>query len=210
MRRVLVATIGVLCLSAAACERPSGIAPASLTTGSDTGASGVSAADIVLAEVTTGTTGTWNHVGQSVTIPGRGAFNRIRFNWIDFAGTASAFGTLYLLDREYLGTPPGLSNSTPGFIAKSEGTAAGQYVFHQGVVLRGGSQYWFYTDTMGSLAGSFDTDIYAGGDMYVSGFPTVAFRKAQASGRMVGGVYVPPPPGVFVDANFRLHARSSP
>jgi hypothetical protein len=55
-----------------------------------------------------------------------------------------------------------------------------------------------------TFAGSFDTDIYPGGDMYVTGMPTLPFRKVSASGRMVGDTYVPPPPGVFVDANFRL------
>jgi hypothetical protein len=40
--------------------------------------------------------------------------------------------------------------------------------------------------------------------MYVTGMPTLPFRKVSASGRMVGDTYVPPPAGVFVDANFRL------
>lgn len=206
MRHVLVVIIAVLSLPVAACERQSTIAPEPLSTESDA-ASRVSASGIVLAEVTTGSTGTWNHVGQSVSVPGRGAFNRIRFNWIGSGGEATAFGTLYLLEREYLGAPADLSETTVGFIAKSEAILEGQYAFHQGVVLKAGNQYWFYTDTPGSFTTSFDTDIYSGGDMYVSGIPTLPFRQAPASGRMVDGIYVPPPPGVFVDANFRLEAR---
>jgi hypothetical protein len=157
---------------------------------------------ITLAEVTAGETGTSNnYVGQSVAIEGRGAFNRIRFNWFDRSGAPVAFGTLYILDREYLGTPPDLSESTAGFIARSEAIADGQYIFHPGVVLRGSRQYWFYTDTQGAFMTSFFGSTYDGGDMYVTGMPDLPFHKAGASGP------VPPPPGTFIDANFRLEAR---
>ncbi|MEO5894458.1 MAG: hypothetical protein ABIS06_02025 [Vicinamibacterales bacterium] len=44
-------------------------------------------------------------------------------------------------------------------------------------------------------------------DMCVTGFSINPFRKAQASGRTVNGVFVPAPAGVFVDANFKLQAR---
>ncbi len=63
------------------------------------------------------------------------------------------------------------------------------------------------TDTQGSFAGSFDTDIYTDGDLYVTGFATNPFRRAQASGRMVNGTLVAAPAGVFVDANVKLQAR---
>jgi hypothetical protein len=56
---------------------------------------------------------------------------------------------------------------------------------------------------------SFDTDPYPGGDFYVSGYPTYPFHKAGASGRMVGTVYVPPPAGVFLDANFTLQGMTT-
>ncbi len=85
----------------------------------------------------------------------RGAFNQIRFNWFDSAGHPVAFGTLYLLDREYLGLPPALSVSTPGFLAASEGTVDGQYTFSPGVVLKGGERYWFYADTAGGVRVEF-------------------------------------------------------
>jgi len=167
--------------------------------------------------VTGGGTGTWNHAGQSVTIPGTGAFASLRFNFYTFHGSATAFGTLYVLDREYLGLPGDLGPSTPGYLGQADAVieghpgpldeVKGEYVFPATVTLTGGGKYWFYTNRMGSFCGSFDTDIYPGGDMYVSGTSTVPFRKAHASGRMTGpNSYVPPPPGVYVDANFRLQA----
>jgi hypothetical protein len=167
--------------------------------------------------VTTGATGTWNHAGQSVTIPGTGTFSSVRFSFYTFRGTPTAFGTLFVLDREYLGLPGDLGPSTPGYLGQAaavvEGNPGpmddvkGEYVFPTSVALKGGGKYWFYTNAMGSFCASFDTDIYAGGDMYVSGYYAVPFRKAPASGRMTGPTtYVPPPPGVYVDANFRLQA----
>ena len=54
--------------------------------------------------------------------------------------------------------------------------------------------------------GRVTTHIYAGGDMYVTGIASLPFRKAQASGRMVNGIFQPAPPGVYVDANFKLQA----
>jgi hypothetical protein len=167
--------------------------------------------------VTGGGTGTWNHAGQSVTIPGAGTYSSVHFSFYTFHGTPTAFGTLFVLDREYLGLPGDLGPSTPGYIGKAaaviEGNPGvmdevkGEYVFGADVTLKGGGQYWFYTNAMGSFCGSFDTDIYPGGDMYVSGHYTQPFRRAQASGRMTGpNTYVPPPAGVYVDANYRLQA----
>ena len=155
-------------------------------------------------EVTAGGTGTWNWAGQAVTLPAAGRYGAIRFNWYTFKREPTAFGTLYVLDREYLGLPRDVGPSMPGFIAASERRENGQYVFPASVTLEGSRTYWFYTDTQGAFAGSFDTDIYPGGDLYVSGYPTAPFRKTQASGRMVNGEYVPPPPNVSLDANFRL------
>jgi len=158
-------------------------------------------------EVTSGQTGTFNWVGQSFVVPETGSFSDLRFNFYSFQKAPVAFGNLYLLTQEYLGVPGGLNSSTPGLVARSESTADGVYAFGSAAVIAGGTKYWVYTDAQGSFAGSFDTDIYPGGDMYVTGVPTIPFRKAPASGRMVGGVLVPAPAGVFVDANFRLQAR---
>ena len=202
MRYLIVFTTAVLLGSASACERQSVVAPAPATALGGPVSPGSSPSSVTLVEVTSGSTGTSNnYVGQSLTIAGRGAFNRIRFNWFDRFGAPVAFGTLYVLDREYLGTPPGLSESTAGFIAKSEEIVGGQYIFHPGVVLRGGRQYWFYTDAQGAFMTGFSGSTYDGGDMYVTGMPNLPFHKAAASGP------VPPPPGTFIDANFRLEAR---
>ena len=158
-------------------------------------------------DVTSGQVGTFNWAGQSFVVPDTGSFGDLRFNFYTYQKAPVAFGNLYLLTQEYLGVPGGLSASVPGFVARSESIADGAYTFSPSVVVTGGAKYWVYTDTQGSFAGSFDTDIYTGGDLYLTGIPTNPFRKAQASGRMVDGVFVPAPVGVFIDANFRLQAR---
>ena len=157
-------------------------------------------------DVTSGETGTFNWVGQSFVVRESGTFSELRFNFYSFQKTPVAFGTLYLLTQEHLGVPGGLHPSTPGLLARSETTAGGIYTFAPSVTITGGTKYWVYTDTQGSFASSFDTDIYPDGDMYVTGVPINPFRKAPASGRMVNGVLQPAPAGVFVDANFRLQA----
>jgi hypothetical protein len=168
--------------------------------------------------VTAGATGTWNFAGQSVTIPGTGSYANARFNWYTLKGTPTAFGALYVLDREFLGVPGDLGPSTPGYVGRADATVEGnpgvldevkgEYVLPAAVTLRGGTRYWFYTNKQGNFVASFDTDIYPGGDAYMTGYPANPFRKSPASGRMVNGTYVPPPPGVFVDANFRLQAAA--
>jgi hypothetical protein len=159
-------------------------------------------------DVTSGETGTFNWVGQSFIVRESGTFAELRFNFYTFQKTPVAFGNLYLLTQEHLGVPGGLHPSTPGLVARSEQTANGVYTFAPSVTITGGTKYWVYTDTQGSFASSFDTDIYADGDMYVTGVHINPFRKAPASGRMVNGVLQAAPAGVFVDANFRLQARA--
>jgi hypothetical protein len=158
-------------------------------------------------DVTSGQVGTFNWAGQSFVVPDTGTLGDLRFNFYNYQKRPVAFGSLFLLTQEFLGVPAALNSSTPGFVARAESSAEGIYTFANSAVVTGGTKYWVYTDAQGSFAGSFDTDIYQGGDLYVTGFPTNPFRKAQASGRMVNGVLVPAPPGVFVDANFRLQAR---
>lgn len=165
-----------------------------------------------LADVTTGYTGTDNWAGQSVTITGTGTFESIRFCWYHYnpAGTPVAFGTLYLLTQEYLGLPSDLSTSTPGFVARSEGLADGEYVFPARAMMTAGRQYWFYSDTRGRFTYSFNKDIYAGGDLYVTGMSTLPFRKSQASWLLLpSGEYLKPAPGTSTDANFRLRGAAT-
>jgi hypothetical protein len=164
-------------------------------------------------DVTEGLVGTWNWAGQSVTTPPGAGFGNVRFAWYHYnpRGAVTAFGRIYVLDREFLGVPADLSPSMPGFLARSEPEASGltntqgsEYTLPDSLVLAGNTTYWFYTDKQGAFATSFDKDVYSGGNLYVTGFPTNPFRKSPASGRMVNGVFVPAPPGVTTDANFRL------
>ena len=96
--------------------------------------------------------------------------------------------------QEYLDLPGNLGTSTPGFIARAERIEAGEYVFESGVTLIGGTKYWLYTNTQGSFTQSFDRDIYAGGDLYVTGVATLPFRKVTSTF------------GTFTDADFTIRA----
>lgn len=168
-------------------------------------------------EVTGGQVGTWNFAGQSVTLPSGGTFDHVRFAWYHYnpRGETTAFGRVYVLDREYLGAPSGLSSSVPGFLGRSEAEASGmsnaqgtEYTLPADLVLTGGTKYWFYTDTQGAFANSFDLDLYPEGMQYVSGMRDLPFRIVPASGRMVNGTFVPGPAGVTTDANFRLRGNA--
>jgi hypothetical protein len=117
---------------------------------------------------------------------------------------ATAFGNLYVMTQEYLGLPAGLPNAA-GLVGVSATIESDEYVFPSTITLTGPRTYWFYADKQGDFANSFDIDTYPGGVSYITGVPTLPFRMLQASGRMVPpGVFVPAPPGVYVDANFRL------
>ena len=177
----------------------------------------------ISVDVTSGLVGTWNYVGQSVSIPSGADVGTVQFAWYHYnpRGESTAFGRIYVLDREYLGLPGDLSPTTAGFLARSAaqpastnnapGTQGSEYELPSSLVLKGGRKYWFYTDTMGAFAMSFDQDLYSGGNMYHSGTQTRPFSESKASGRGVGGingVFVPAPPEVTVDANFRLRGRT--
>ena len=170
----------------------------------------------ISVDVTDGLTGTWNWAGQSVTIPSGANVGNVRFAWYHYnpRGETTAFGRIYVLDREFLGVPGDLGPSMPGFLARSEPEASGtsgglstqgsEYTLPDSLVLAGNTRYWFYTDKQGAYAYSFDKDLYADGNLYVTGYFANPFRRSVASGRMVNGVFVPAPPGVTTDANFRL------
>lgn len=155
-----------------------------------------------IADVTAGSTGTFNYPGQSVAFPA-GTYNNLRFQWYSTTKEAVAFGKLYILTQEYLGLPGNIL-SAPGFRLGTSIIEAGEYVFEPTLEFEGDRTYWFYGDTQGSFATSFDIDTYAPGIGYVTGIFSQPFRRMQASGRMVNGQFVPAPPGVTVDANFRL------
>jgi len=155
-----------------------------------------------IADVTAGSTGTFNFPGQSVYVPA-GTYNNLRFQWYSTTKEAVAFGQLFVLAQEFLGRPGELSTA-PGVMLGTRTIEAGEFVFDPSVEFPGDRTYWFYADTQGSFATSFDIDTYAGGIGYVTGIASQPFRRTQASGRMVNGQFVPAPPGVTVDANFRL------
>ena len=156
-----------------------------------------------IADVTAGSTGTFNYPGQSVSFPA-GTYSHLRFQWYSTTKEAVAFGRLYLLTQEYLGLPGDLPNA-PGLRLGTSVIEAGEYVFEPTLEFEGDRTYWFYGDKQGSFATSFDIDTYAPGAGYATGVFSQPFRRMQASGRMIGpGQFVPAPPGVTTDANFRL------
>ena len=173
-----------------------------------------------------------NYLGQSIAIRGSASYNNLRFNWDGYTSTSItvppvrgllAVGDLFILTQEYLGLPGNLGSSTAGFLARAERVEQGQYVFAPSVALKGGTQYWFYMyyapgSARFSPLGGFSEDTYAGGDMYIapelSGFSPLPFRKAAASWRVISfgppTVYYIPPPGTYVDANFKLMGAPVP
>lgn len=204
---VAIAGVAVSCARTASSPTSPGGAPGTLST----------VVDVPIAvDVTEGLVGTWNWPGQSVTIPAGASIGSVRFNWYHYnpRNSSTAFGRLYVLDREFLGMPGDLNPSMAGFLARSEpepvsktgggGVQGTEYTLPDSLVLNGGTRYWFYADSQGAFATSFDTDIYADGNLYITGYHANPFRRGQASGRMVNGVFVPAPPGVTTDANFRL------
>ena len=115
--------------------------------------------------------------GQSVTTPAGGPFDHITFNfYADPAATVPlAPGDLFLLTQEYLGLPPDLSSSTPGFLAQSTGVSSGVYLFDPSVTLQGGTQYFFsHNENFNKAWGRF----YPGGMEYFTG---ASFANFQAS-----------------------------
>lgn len=106
------------------------------------------------------------YFGDVVTMPtnpsGHGWHN-ITFNWIAPDSSAAAFGTLFVLTQEYLGTPADLSSSTPGFLGASIGISGGAYDFAYGVKLLPSTTYWFYSNAeipTGAITGGFGGDLY--------------------------------------------------
>jgi hypothetical protein len=155
-----------------------------------------SALVVTIASNTAGTVFTGNNnVGQSVTMPGSGSFNNLRFNWYGSLGAGPiAAGTLYLLTQEYLGLPGGLGPATPGFVASAPASGS-QYVFPPGTTVIGGTEYWFYCDAMlASFLVSLVT-VFPGGSLYIgspTGVPPLPFSIRPGDANfLLQGVVVP-------------------
>ena len=113
-----------------------------------------------IADVTAGSTGTFNYAGQSVYVPA-GTYTHFRFQWYSTAKEAVAFGRLYVLTQEFLGLPGDLP-SAPGRLMASSAIEAGEYVFEPSNEFQGDRTYWFYTDTQGSFATSVSSMSFHG------------------------------------------------
>ncbi|MBW7893949.1 MAG: hypothetical protein H3C27_02445 [Opitutaceae bacterium] len=92
--------------------------------------------------------GTDTFVGQSITTPQDGSWNNISFTLLLSSGAkAPNVGDLYLLDQAFAGPVGTLSDSAPGYIAKSSGKTNGSWSFDNSVVLNPASTYYFYTQS---------------------------------------------------------------
>jgi hypothetical protein len=105
--------------------------------------------------------------GQSLTTPSGGPWSNITFNFIDTAGLPTAAGALYLLTQEFLGTPNQLSTGLPGFLATSQSTAGGVYMFAPSLTLAASTQYFVYANASLLLTGA-GLGTYTGGELYGS------------------------------------------
>jgi hypothetical protein len=127
--------------------------------------------------------------GNSLTTPNGGPWDHIAFNWFsDAPGTTpAAFGTLFLLTQEYLGTPAALSGATPGFVAQSSSIAAGRYLFDEHVVLAPNTRYFFYANASGLLSGNSDVP---GENLYFSFDANTNYATTPADGnyRLTGDI----------------------
>lgn len=169
---------------------------------------------VVLAENTVGENRvSLAFVGESIQLLGTGSFVNLRFSWQRVDGpqpsphTLTAFGNLYLLDREYLGAANGLNSSTLGFIAHSISTTEAEYVFAPDVAVELGKTYWFYTDARGIFLTSESSEpknVYSGGELYMTGTAEFPFRHIGPGFTGPFWDQVPIPPDQYPDANFRL------
>ena len=86
------------------------------------------------------------NAGVSFTTPSGPPFNHTTFNWFNNVPPTTPFasGTLFMLNQEYTGTPFGLSSAVPGFLAQSQSTLAGQFIFDPSVIVQPNTTYFFY------------------------------------------------------------------
>jgi hypothetical protein len=136
-------------------------------------------------------------VGQSVTVSG-GLFANLRFRFGVPSGFETATGSLFLLDREYLGTTTALGAATAGVLASTSRIENGDWVFEPGVTIRGGTKYWFVTTSNMRVYMSPDVgrDFYTNGEVY-SGNDVLPFRQFR------------PSPAATIDASFQLRGSAA-
>lgn len=135
-------------------------------------------------------------VGQSVTVTG-GPFANLRFRFGVPSGFETATGSLFLLDREYLGTTTALGVATAGVLATTSRIESGEWVFEPGVTIRSGTKYWFVTTSNMRVYMTPDLgrDFYPGGEAY-TGNEVLPFRQFG------------PTPAATIDASFQLRGSS--
>lgn len=136
-------------------------------------------------------------VGQSVTVTG-GPFANLRFRFGVPSGFETATGSLFLLDREYLGTTTALGAATAGVLASTSRIESGEWIFEPGVTVRGGAKYWFVTTSNMRVYMTPDLgrDFYTGGEVYTGNevLPFLQFRPTTAA---------------TIDASFQLRGSAA-
>jgi uncharacterized protein (TIGR03382 family) len=88
------------------------------------------------------------YAGESFVTPGAGPYSNIVFNFYSHNKiTPEAPGIAYLLSEQYLGTPNGLSSSTPGYITSVAGSG-NLYTFSTSVELQANTEYRIYDSSL--------------------------------------------------------------
>ncbi|MBL9190271.1 MAG: VPDSG-CTERM sorting domain-containing protein [Opitutaceae bacterium] len=145
------------------------------------------------ATIATATGGSFSNsnvgfVGQSFTVTGSGSFTNISFNFFSDTGstTPAAFGTAFLLNTLYTGTPAALSSGSTGYLGQAT-AASGFYSFGSGVSLLAGTQYFLYSNAAFSAGAITGNNAYAGGSVYIaSTSSSVFFPNTSANFRVTG------------------------
>lgn len=120
---------------------------------------------------------TSDYYGESFTTAAGGPDNNITFNFLTPPGAAYALGTGFLFTQAYIGMPPGLNSSDPGFLGSAV-ASGGLYSFAAALTLSGGTQYFFYEDALIPVAAITGGAPYAGGDLFFTGSSSTAFLEA--------------------------------
>lgn len=136
----------------------------------------------------------------ATTMAAGGPWDNVTFNFFSNvpATTPVAYGDLFLLNQEYLGTPAALNSSTPGFIAQSQGIVDGKWAFPAGIQLQGNTRYFFYTNSGASVPVTGD-DVLISDKMYYAPNANAPFYNGgTAMNFRVEGTPVPEPSAVFL------------